>query len=58
MIHKFISERGGKATKQEIFEALGNDEESRRMIGEKLTTMERFGISAIDGDEVTLVKKP
>ena len=38
IIHRFIRESGGKVTKQEILEALGSDEESRRMIEEKLAS--------------------
>ena len=54
IIHRFVRERGGKASKQEILEALGSDEESRRMIEEKLTMMERFGIVAIEGEDVRI----
>jgi len=56
MIHRFISRRG-KATKQEIYKALGSDEESNRIIEEKLRMMERFGIVAIQKDVVTMRKK-
>lgn len=54
MIHRFIRERGGKASKQEILEALGTDEESRRAIEEKLTMMERFGFITMDRDIVRI----
>ena len=53
-IHRFLRERGGKASKREILEALGSDEESRRSIGEKLTMMERFDIVAIEGDVIRI----
>lgn len=52
MIHRFIREHGGEATKQQIFETLGNDDESKRIIEEKLRMMERFGLVIIDGEEV------
>lgn len=51
MIHKFIKQRGGKATKQEIFEALGSDQESQRIIEERLLIMQRMGVVVIDEDE-------
>ena len=54
MIHRFIREQGGKATKREILEALGSDEDSRRRIEEKLTMMERFGLVIIEGKEVII----
>lgn len=57
IIHRFIRERGGGATKQEILEALGSDEESKRLIEEKLTMMERFGILTIDGEIVSLTQR-
>lgn len=52
-IHRFLRERGGSASKKEIYRALGDDVESRQMIDEKLRMMERFGFVAIDGEEVT-----
>ena len=54
VIHKFIRERGGKASKQEVFEALGIDEETRGMIEGKLRMMERSGFVMIDGDTVEM----
>lgn len=57
IIHRFIRERGGKASKQEILEALGSDKDSKRIIEEKLTMMERFGIVVIDGDVVRLIDR-
>lgn len=54
VIHRFLRERGGKASKQEIFEALGSDEESRRTIEEKVTMMRRMGIVVVDGDVVRI----
>jgi len=51
-IHKFLRERGGSASKSEIYKALGDDVESRRMIDEKLRMMERFGLVTFDGEEV------
>ena len=54
IIHRFIRESGGKATKREILEALGCDEESRRTIEAKLMMMERFGIVTIEGDIIRI----
>jgi len=53
-IHKFLKERGGSASKKEIYKALGVDEESKRKIDERLSLMERFGLVVIDGDKVTI----
>ena len=56
-IYKIIENQGGKTTKKQIFEALealGGPEAEKRIIEEKLRTMERFGIITIDGDEVTI----
>jgi len=50
---RFLRERGGSASKKEIYRALGDDVESRQMIDEKLRMMERFGLVAIDGEEVS-----
>ena len=52
VIHRFLRERGGSASKKEIYKALGDDSESRRMIDDKLKMMERFGLVIIDGEEV------
>ena len=54
MIHRFLKERGGSASKKEICESLGDDAESRRTIDEKLRTLERFGLVTIDGEEVKI----
>ena len=54
LIHRFIKQRGGKATKQEIFEALGSDQESQRIIEERLLIMQRMGVVVIDEDIVTI----
>jgi len=53
-IHGFLREHGGSASKKEIYRALGDDEESRRRIDEKLRMMERFGLVAVDGEEVKI----
>ena len=45
MIHKFLRECDGKATKQEDLEALGSNED-------RLMIMQRMGIVVIDGDIV------
>ena len=52
VIHRFLREHGGSASKKEIYKALGDDVESRRMIDEKLRMMERFGLVTINGEEV------
>ena len=53
-IHSFIRERGGSALKKEIYAALGSDNDSKRMIDEKLRMMERFGLIVIDGEKVKI----
>jgi hypothetical protein len=53
-IYRFIKEGGGRATRRQIFEALGDDEESRKTIEEKLMMMARMGIVIIEGDEVRI----
>jgi hypothetical protein len=52
VIHRFLRERGGSASKEEIYKALGDDDASRRMIDDKLRMMERFGLVIINGEEV------
>jgi len=47
-------ERGGSASRDEIYRALGDDAESRRRIDERLRMMERFGLVVIDGEEVKI----
>jgi len=54
VIHSFIRERGGSASKNEIYTALGSDTESKRRIDEKLRMMERFGLIVIDGEKVKI----
>ena len=56
IIHGFLREQGGRATKKQILEALGSDEESKRLIKEKLMLMARFGIITISGENVILGK--
>ena len=58
MIYRFIKEHGGEAKKQEIFQTLGNDDESKRIIENKLRMMERFGLVIIDGEEVKIWARP
>jgi len=53
-IHRFLKERGGSASKKEIYEALGVDEKSKERIDERLAMMERFGLVVIDGDKVRI----
>lgn len=52
MIYRFIRDRGGRATKQQIFEALGDDAGARKAIEERLRLMATYGIVKIEGDEV------
>lgn len=54
MIHKFIRENNGKATMKEILKALGKSEEDRRIIREKISMMERFGMLTVKGDLVII----
>ena len=54
VIHRFLRERGGSASKKEIYGAFGDDAESRRTIDDKLRMMERFGLIIIDGEEVKI----
>ena len=54
VIHRFTKGQGGKASKETIYGALGDDSQSRRNIDEKLSMMERFGLIIIDGKEVKL----
>jgi len=53
-IYGFLRERGGLASRDEIYRALGDDAESRRRIDERLRMMERFGLVVIDGEEVKI----
>ena len=52
-IYGFLRERGGSASRDEIYRALGDDVESRR-IDERLRMMERLGLAVIDGEEVKI----
>lgn len=54
MILRFVREKGGRITKEEIFEALADNEEERKTIDEKLRRMVRYGIVMSEGDEVRL----
>jgi hypothetical protein len=54
VIHRFLRERGGSASRKEIYRALGDDAESRSMIDDKLRTMERFGLITTYGEEVKI----
>ena len=54
VIWRFIKDHGGRATKQQIFKALGDDEESKKTIDKKLRTMETMGIVVIEGNEVRI----
>ena len=53
-IYGFLGERGGSASRDEIYRALGDDVESRRRIDERLRMMERLELVIIDGEEVKI----
>jgi len=57
MIYRVINENNGKATKREILEKLGRNKETERVVEEKLSMMERFGLISIDGELVTIKKR-
>ncbi|MCS7120649.1 MAG: hypothetical protein RMJ07_00445 [Nitrososphaerota archaeon] len=57
MIYQVIMDSNGKVTKKEILDKLGKTEETRRIVEEKLSMMERFGIISIEGGVVTLKKR-
>jgi len=54
MIHRFIKERNGKATLEEILKALSRSKEDERLINEKIRMMERFGMITVKGNVVTI----
>ena len=56
-IHQFLTKNNGKATIQEIIQALGDDEETKRIIEEKISTMARFGLITIEGDTITIKQR-
>jgi len=56
MIHRFLREKNGKATIQEIFNALSSNDEDKRLIIEKIRMMERFGMVTVEGNLVTIRK--
>ena len=54
MIYRVIRDHGGRITKKQIFEALGTDNKTKRVIEEKLRMMTRFGIVVVEGDNVRI----
>jgi hypothetical protein len=56
-IHQFLKKNNGKATIQEIIQALGEDEETKRIIEEKISNMARFGLITIEGDVITIKQR-
>jgi len=54
VIHRFLREHNGLASKKEIYKSLGDDVASRKSIDEKLRMMERFGLVTIDKEEVKI----
>ena len=57
MIHRFLMTNNGKATMQQIIEALGKSEEDKNVVEEKIMMMQRFGIVTVDGDLVTIKRR-
>ncbi len=57
MIHQFLIENKGKAKRQDIIRALGKNEETKRIVEEKISMMARFGIVTIDGDLVVIKQR-
>lgn len=56
-IYQFLQRSKGRATKrEELFDVFGSNEDARRIIEDKLMTMERFGLVTIKRDLVTLKK--
>ena len=56
-IHQFLMKNNGKATRQEIIHALGENEETKRIVEEKISTMARFGVITVEGDLVTIKQR-
>lgn len=54
MIYNVLRDRGGRATKEQIVEALGGGDEVRRVVEEKLRMMARFGLVVVEGDTVKI----
>lgn len=54
MIYNVLRDRGGRATKAQIFEALGGGDEVRKVVEEKLRMMARFGLVVVEGDMVKI----
>ncbi len=57
MIHQFLMKNNGKAKRQEIIHTFGENEETKRIVEEKITMMARFGIVTIDGDLVIMKQR-
>lgn len=54
MIYRVIRDHGGRITKKQIFEALGTDDKTKKVIEEKLRMMTSFGIVVVEGDNVRI----
>ena len=54
MIHQFFMKNKGKAKRQAIIRALGKNEETKRIVEEKITMMARFGIVTFEGNLVII----
>jgi hypothetical protein len=57
MIHQYLIKNNGKAKRQEIIRAFGENEETKRIVEEKITMMARFGVVTIDGDLVIIKQR-
>lgn len=57
MIYRFLMGRNGKASKQEIMNALAKNEEEKRIVEEKLSMMERFGLIKIEGNRIIIKER-
>lgn len=57
-LYSFVQKNNGRPTKiDEIFDAFCTDEEGKRAVAEKLSTMERFDLIAVKGDFISLEKR-
>jgi hypothetical protein len=57
MVHQFLVKNNGKAKRQEVIRAFGENEETKRIVEEKIMMMARFGIVTVDGDLVIIKQR-
>ena len=56
-LYSFLLKNNGRPTRRdEIFDSFCTDEEGKRVVAEKLSTMERFDLIAVKGDFISLKK--